>query len=76
MRKTALITGSSRGIGRAIALCLSKDGFHVILHGSKQSDQLIETKTQIEHSGGTADMITADLCDISQTKWQAHGAAR
>ena len=66
--KTAFITGSSRGIGRAIALRLSKDGCKIILHGSKQTEKLTGTKNLIEQSGGMAEILTADLCDISQTK--------
>ncbi len=66
--KTALVTGSSRGIGRAIALRLAKDGFRVILHGSKASPKLEETKTLIEQSGGVARVVTANLCDLEETK--------
>ena len=66
--KTALITGSSRGIGRAIALRLSKDGYKIILHGSSASAKLSQTKELIEHSGGIVEVLTADLCDIEQTK--------
>ena len=33
--KTVLVTGSSRGIGRAIAIKLAKDGYKVIVHGAK-----------------------------------------
>ena len=66
--KTALITGSSRGIGRAIALRLSKDGYRIILHGSRDSETLSETKDLIGQSGGAAEVLTADLSDIEQTK--------
>ena len=66
--KTALITGSSRGIGRAVAIRLSKDGYHILLHGSRDSEKLRETKTIIEKQGGRADYLIADLRDIEQTK--------
>ena len=42
--KTAFITGSSRGIGRAIALRLARDGFRVILHGISESGHIKELK--------------------------------
>lgn len=66
--KTAFITGSSRGIGRALALRLSKDGYNLILHASKMSEKLLETKEMIENNGGMAEVLTCDLCDISQTQ--------
>ena len=66
--KTAFITGSSRGIGRALALRLSKDGYKIILHASKMSEKLLETKEMIENNGGMTEVLTCDLCDISQTK--------
>ena len=65
--KTALITGSSRGIGRAIALRLAKDGFSVILHGIKESEKLTAVKTEIEEMGGSATVETADLTDLAAT---------
>ena len=66
--KTALITGSSRGIGRALALQLAKDGFRVLLHGSRLSPQLEDTAAQIQALGGQTEIFTADLTDLSQTR--------
>ena len=66
--KTAFITGSSRGIGRAIAIRLAADGFRVILHGVSESNHIKELKTQIEKNGGKAEIVTADLCDLEATK--------
>ena len=66
--KTAFITGSSRGIGRAIALRLASDGFKVILHGVVESNHIKNLKDEIEKNGGTAEIITADLCDLEATK--------
>ena len=59
--KTALITGSTRGIGRAIALRLAKDGYKIILHGIKNSPKAEETKALIEAEGGVVEFISADL---------------
>ena len=50
--KTALVTGSSRGIGKAIALRLAKDGYKVIVHGVRESEKLIKTAKEIEALGG------------------------
>ena len=66
--KTAFITGSSRGIGRAIALRLASDGFKVILHGVVESNHIKNLKDEIEKNGGTTEIITADLCNLEATK--------
>lgn len=66
--KTAFITGSSRGIGRAIALRLAKDGFRVVLHGATESDKLLETKKAVEQIGGEAEIAVGDLCDLNAAK--------
>ena len=66
--KTAFVTGSSRGIGRAIALRLASDGFKTILHGVSESGHIKDLKNEIDKSGGTAEIITADLCDLEATK--------
>lgn len=50
MSKTILITGSSRGIGKAIAVKAAADGFDVIVHGKTDSGKLNETLKEIEGS--------------------------
>ena len=66
--KTACITGSSRGIGKAIALRLAADGFRILLHGVSQSAHILQLKEEIESRGGTAEILTADLCNLDQTR--------
>ena len=65
--KTAFITGSSRGIGRAIAKRLACDGFNVIIHGVTESEKLKELKREIEEEGGAAEIAAANLCDLTET---------
>jgi NAD(P)-dependent dehydrogenase (short-subunit alcohol dehydrogenase family) len=59
--KTALVTGASKGIGRAIALALGGRGAHVLVHyrsGAKEAEAVV---TQITANGGRADAVFADL---------------
>ena len=74
MKKKALITGSSRGIGRAIAIALAQDGYEVILHCAGNVAKAEEAKAQIEAFGGTARIIKADLCDVAATRFLAEQA--
>ena len=65
--KNALITGSSRGIGRAIAIRLAEDGFKVFVHGARDTEKLREVKKMIEENGGEAEIVIADLRDTGQS---------
>jgi 3-oxoacyl-[acyl-carrier protein] reductase len=59
--KTALVTGASRGIGRASALALAKRGAQVLVHyasGAKEADAVA---AEIRKMGGKADTVAADL---------------
>lgn len=65
--KTALITGSSKGIGRAIAIRLAKDGYKIIVHGAGNIKKAEETAEIIKSNGGLAEVIVSDLTDLEQT---------
>jgi NAD(P)-dependent dehydrogenase (short-subunit alcohol dehydrogenase family) len=58
--KTALITGSSKGLGKAIAIALSQAGATVALV-SRDTEKLQDVKTEIESGGGSASVFTADV---------------
>lgn len=66
--KIALVTGSSRGIGRAIAIRLAQDGYKVLVHGAGNISKANETKQIIEQNGGVAEVIISDLTDIEKTR--------
>ncbi|KXK62282.1 short-chain dehydrogenase [Micromonospora rosaria] len=59
--KTALITGSSRGIGRALALTLAKGGCSVVVNYKKNADLAEQVRTEIEELGAKAVTVAADV---------------
>jgi NAD(P)-dependent dehydrogenase (short-subunit alcohol dehydrogenase family) len=59
--KTALVTGGSRGIGRAAAIALSKAGAQVLVHYSRAVNEAAAVVAQLREEGGRADAVSADL---------------
>jgi len=59
--KTALVTGSSRGIGRATAIRLGRDGALVAVHYATNADAAKQTLVAIEAEGGQAFLVQAEL---------------
>jgi len=59
--KTALVTGASRGIGRATALALASAGAQVLVHYSSGESEAAEVVETIRRAGGKAEKIGADL---------------
>src|ERR1700688_467623 len=59
--KTALVTGASRGIGRATALALASAGAHVLVHYGRSVQEAKSLVAEIQTKGGRADAISADL---------------
>jgi 3-oxoacyl-[acyl-carrier protein] reductase len=59
--KTALVTGASRGIGRASALALARAGAQVLVHYSRGEKEAEAVVAEIRQAGGRADKVAADL---------------
>src|SRR5580692_1702195 len=59
--KTALVTGASRGIGRATAAALAKAGAYVLVHYGRSEREAESLVSEIQREGGLAHAISADL---------------
>eukprot|EP01136_Pigoraptor_vietnamica_P010864 Opistho-1_new@49026 len=65
--KTVLVTGSSRGIGRAIALRLAQDGYDLALHCRKEREQAEAAAAEIQGLGRFARVLQFDVADREAT---------
>lgn len=77
MKKNALITGGSRGIGAAIARQLAADGYYVIINYHSNSEAAAETLKAIEDAGGQGELLPFDVTeeqavDTALEQWEDH----
>ena len=75
MTKYALITGASRGLGKAIALRLAHDGFAVIINYQSNKEAAEDTLKQVQDAGGTGELLPFDVSnpqaiDTALESWQ------
>jgi 3-oxoacyl-[acyl-carrier protein] reductase len=61
--KYALVTGSSRGIGRAIALALASQGYHILVNYKSNAAEAAETKRLVETYNVSAELLKFDVSD-------------
>jgi 3-oxoacyl-[acyl-carrier protein] reductase len=64
---TVLVTGASRGIGRAIALRAAQDGFDVVVHCRSRVDQAEAVAAEIRNLGRSARVLSFDIADRAAT---------
>ena len=63
--KVAVVTGASRGIGRAVALRLAQEGATVVINYNGSKERALGVKTEIESAGGTAQIMQCDVADAA-----------
>ncbi|MGZ8196461.1 MAG: 3-oxoacyl-ACP reductase FabG [Methylosarcina sp.] len=66
MKETVLVTGSSRGIGKAIALYLGQKGFDVVVHCRSRREEAKQVATEIQSMGRMSRVLQFDLADRPQ----------
>jgi 3-oxoacyl-[acyl-carrier protein] reductase len=64
--KYALVTGGSRGIGRAVSIKLVSLGYHVLVNYKSNEQEALQTLVLIEQAGGSGDLLKFDVSDPQQ----------
>ena len=64
--KTAVITGSSRGIGKSIAEEFAQNGYHIVINAAKSKEELEETYNEFIQKGYSCSAVIADVSDYSE----------
>lgn len=69
--RTCVVTGSSRGIGRSIAVRFGREGYDVVVNYRKSEETATEVVDRIEREGGTAVAVQADVTSLPEVKEMA-----
>lgn len=65
MNKFALVTGASRGIGRAIAVRLAKEGYRIIINYASNRAEAENTLAQVREVGSDGELLQFDVADVT-----------
>jgi 3-oxoacyl-[acyl-carrier protein] reductase len=68
MTRTALVTGSSRGIGRAVAIALAQNGFDIVLHCRSRMEELHAVRDEIVAMGRNVRCLQFDIANREQAQ--------
>jgi len=68
MTKCALVTGGSRGIGRAVCISLAKEGYYVLVNFKGNEEAASETLALIQEAGSAGEVVQFDVADRSQVQ--------
>ncbi len=66
--KVALVTGSSRGVGKAIALALAAKGYDIVVNYARSKQAALDTAAEIEQLGQKAIVVRANVGDVEKIK--------
>lgn len=66
--KVALVTGSSRGVGKAIAIALAKEGYDIVINYARSKSAALETVEEVEKLGRKALLVKANVGDVAKIK--------
>jgi len=66
--KCALVTGGSRGIGRAICYKMAEMGYYVLVNYKSNTDEANKTLAQLKQTGGDGELLPCDVSDKEQVK--------
>ncbi len=67
-KKVALVTGASRGIGRATAVEMAKSGYYVVINYNASADAAGETLAQVQAAGGAGEICKFDVVNAEEVK--------
>ena len=73
MIKCALVTGGSRGIGRAVCVRLAKEGYHVLINYRSNRDEAAKTLDMIRQQGGEGELLPFDVANAVHVRSELGG---